>query len=457
MLAWAAPIFNHPCPASQVTRRAEPAADKEQTTGGAAGEATAAEVTEELTPFRAVNLHFDKAAGLLEIPEDLSIALKTPFREVMVELPLRCSDGEIRTFQGYRVQHDNARGPMKGGLRYHPEVDLDEVRALASLMTWKTAVVNVPYGGAKGGITCDPATLSGRDLETLTRRFTSRIEKFIGPQVDIPAPDVNTNAQVMAWIVDEYSKYHGFTPAVVTGKPIQLGGSVGRESATGRGVLFATLRAAADMDLDLQGATVAVQGFGNVGSWAAHYLEAAGATVVAVSDVSGGIHSANGLDVKQVRETVAKQGSVRAYVGADPISNEELLTLNVDVLVPAALGGVLHRGNAREVQAKLVVEGANHPTTPIADKILHENGVTVVPDIYANAGGVTVSYFEWVQNLQQFRWTAERVDEELRTIMDQAYDAVVGVARKHDTDLRTAAFAVAIDRVAEATRLRGVS
>jgi glutamate dehydrogenase (NAD(P)+) len=426
-------------------------------TGGAAAEPTAAESEERLTPFQAVNLQFDRAADLLDLPEELRVALKTPYREVMVELPLRCADGELRTFSGYRVQHDNSRGPMKGGLRYHPEVDLDEVRALASLMTWKTAVVNIPFGGAKGGISCDPKELNPREVESLTRRFISRIERFIGPREDIPAPDVNTDPQVMAWIVDEYSKYHGYTPGVVTGKPVELGGSLGRGSATGRGVLFAAERAAADADVDLQGASIAIQGFGNVGSWAAHFFAEAGARVVAVSDVNGGIHNGDGLDIAALRREAEETGTVVSHEGAERITNEELLTLDVDVLVPAALGGVLNRRNAPDVRAKLVVEGANHPTTPGADEIFIERGVTVVPDIYANAGGVTVSYFEWVQNLQQFRWSAERVDEELRRVMDAAYDALQEIVREHETDLRTAAFILSIQRVAEAARLRGLA
>lgn len=425
-------------------------------TGGTAAEPTATEATRRLTPFQAVNRHFDQAADILEIPEDLRVALKTPFREIMVEIPLRCRDGSLRTFSGYRVQHDPSRGPMKGGLRFHPEVDLDEVRALASLMTWKTAVVNIPFGGAKGGINCDPRELSGDDVERLTRRFISRIGRFIGPQEDIPAPDVNTSAREMAWIVDEYSKYHGFSPAVVTGKPIQLGGSAGRESATGRGVLFATMRAAADAGLELKGARVAVQGFGNVGSWAAHYLQEAGARVVAVSDVNGAIHADGGLDVAALRREVADGGTVVDHANGEKISNTDLLALEVDVLVPAALGNVIHALNAGSVKAKLVVEGANHPTTPEADEILHERGITVVPDIFANAGGVTVSYFEWVQNLQQFRWQADRVDDELRAIMDRSYDDVKALADEHGVDLRTGAFVLGIGRVAEATRLRGL-
>ncbi len=425
-------------------------------TAGSAAEPTATEVEERLTPFQAVNLLFDRAAALLGLSEDDSIALKTPYREVMVELPLRCSDGELRTFRGYRVQHDNSRGPMKGGLRYHPEVDLDEVRALAALMTWKTAVVDLPYGGAKGGINCDPRILSPLDLERLTRRFVSRIERFIGPNEDIPGPDVNTNPQVMAWMVDEYAKYHGFSPAIVTGKPLELGGSAGRISATGRGVLFATQRAAADTGMSLTGATVAIQGFGNVGSWAAHFFREAGARVVAVSDVQGGIFLGEGLDVARLRREVEESGTVVSFEGVESISNEELLALEVDILIPAALGDVLNRRSARDVRARMIVEGANHPTTPEADEILRERGITVLPDIFANAGGVTVSYFEWVQNLQQFRWSGERVDAELRKIMDAAYDALRQIAAEHATDLRSAAYVLAIGRVAEATRLRGL-
>jgi glutamate dehydrogenase (NAD(P)+) len=438
-------------------RRSHPSDTAARTgTGGSAAEPTAAEADRRLTPFQAVNLQFERAAELLGLPEDLRIALKTPLREVMVELPLRCDDGTIRTFSGYRVQHDSSRGPMKGGLRYHPDVDLDEVRALASLMTWKTAVVRLPYGGAKGGINCDPRSLSPNDLERLTRRFVGRIERFIGPNEDIPAPDMNTNAQVMAWIVDEYAKYHGHTPAVVTGKPLELGGSVGRESATGRGVMLITRRAAADLGMELRGATVAVQGFGNVGSWTAAFLAEVGAKVVAVSDQYGAVFGGDGLDIPRLQREVREAGRILEGAGGESLTNEELLTLDVDVLVPAAIGGVLHERNAPDVRARLIVEGANHPTTPGADEALRTRGATVVPDILANAGGVTVSYFEWVQNLQRFRWSAERVDEELRATMDAAYDDVRELSRTRETDLRTAAFALAIDRVAEATRLRGL-
>lgn len=433
---------------------ADPAADA--SAGRSAAEPVAAHRDDGLTAFEAVNLQFDRAAARLRIPDDVQLGLKTPYREVMVEIPLRCRDGRLHTFRGYRVQHDNSRGPMKGGIRYHPDVDLDEVRALAALMTWKTAVVDLPYGGAKGGIHCDPATLDELDLERLTRRFTGRIVPFIGVNEDIPGPDMNTNPQVMAWIVDEYAKYRGFTPGIVTGKPLELGGSLGRISATGRGCLFAAERAAAELGLELRGATVAIQGFGNVGSWAAHFFAAAGARVVAVADATGGVFAGDGLDVERLRREAPRQGGVAAAGGGEPVSSEELLTLDVDILVPAALGNVLHSRNAREVRARLVVEGANHPTTPAADEILRERGIAVLPDIYANAGGVTVSYFEWVQNLQQFRWSAERVDTELRAVMNAAYDALRAVRDEFRTDLRTAAFILAIRRVAEATRLRGL-
>ncbi|MDZ7778736.1 MAG: Glu/Leu/Phe/Val dehydrogenase dimerization domain-containing protein [Gemmatimonadota bacterium] len=411
---------------------------------------------EKMTPFEAVNFQFDRAARVMGLPEYLQVALKTPYREVLVEIPLVDEDGRITTFHGYRVQHNNARGPMKGGLRYHPDVDLDEARALGSLMTWKTALVDIPYGGAKGGIDLDPRKLRPDQVERVTRTFIERIHHLIGPNEDIPAPDVNTNPQVMAWIVDEYSKFHGFTPAVVTGKPLEVGGSPGRNSATGRGVAAVTARAVADLELDLRGTTVAVQGFGNVGSWAAHFLAEMGAKVVAVSDVNGGIFNAEGLDVDGLRALVEAGRSVVEHEDAEHIDNDALLTSEVDVLIPAALGGVLHRGNARDVRARLVVEGANAPTTPGADAILHERGVTVVPDILANAGGVTVSYFEWVQNLQQFRWTAEQVDSQLAQTLEEAYDNVAETAGKHGITLRTAAFVVAIERVAAAMKLRGV-
>ncbi|HSR40977.1 MAG TPA: Glu/Leu/Phe/Val dehydrogenase dimerization domain-containing protein [Longimicrobiales bacterium] len=412
---------------------------------------------EDLTAFEAVNFQFDRAARRLRLGEQTQVALKTPFREIMTELPLRCEDGSLRVFRGYRVQHDNARGPMKGGIRYHPEVELDEVRALASLMTWKTAVVSLPYGGAKGGVDCDPSTLSRSDLQRLTRRFTERMHLFIGPNVDIPAPDVNTNPEVMAWIVDEYSKFHGFSPGVVTGKPVEIGGSEGRLSATGDGLAVVTARSLEEEGESVEGATVAIQGFGNVGSHAALALAGRGARVVAVSDVKGGIFQGDGLDVEACVRAVDEAGSVVEYEGPhEEIGNPELLALEVDVLVPAALGGVLTGENAGAVRAGLIVEGANGPTTPAAEQILVERGIRQIPDILANAGGVTVSYFEWVQNAQNTSWDGERVRGELEEVMLRAYDDVSTQAREAEVSMRLAAFMVAVRRVARAAELRGL-
>ncbi len=408
--------------------------------------------------FDTVNRLFDRAADLLELSEEKRTELKTPYREMMVRLPLLTDSGEQKIYKGYRVQHDNSRGPMKGGIRFHPEADLDEVRALASLMTWKTAVVNLPYGGAKGGIQCDPSELSDLDLERLTRRFTHRMEGFIGDHEDIPGPDMGTNARVMAWMMDEYSKFHGFSPGVVTGKPLELGGSAGRLSATGRGLFFAVERIAPEIGIELDGATVALQGFGNVGYWAARFLADAGCRIVAASDVRGTIAHPDGLDVDQLQQAAEASGSIMAFEadGVRKLDRDDLLSQKADILVPAALGGAIHEHNAGTLQCRLVAEGANHPTTPEADAILAERGITVLPDIYANAGGVTVSYFEWVQNLQQMRWDAERVDRELREVMHAAYDDLAAAAQEFDIDLRTAAFVVAIRRVAGAARLRGM-
>jgi glutamate dehydrogenase (NAD(P)+) len=408
--------------------------------------------------FDTVNRLFDKAADLLGLSQARRIELKTPYRELMVRLPLLTESGELRTYRGYRVQHDNSRGPMKGGIRFHPEADLDEVRALASLMTWKTAVVNLPYGGAKGGIQCDPGELSELDLQRLTRRFAHRLEGFIGDHLDIPGPDMGTNAQVMAWMMDEYSKFHGFTPGVVTGKPLELGGSAGRLSATGRGLFFAVERIAPEIGLDLDGATVAIQGFGNVGSWAARFLAAAGCRIVAVSDVRGTICLPGGFDVDELDRIRNQTGTIMDVddAGVEKLHRDELIAQQVDILVPAALGGAIHEKNAHRVRCRLIAEGANHPTTPEADAILADKGITVLPDIYANAGGVTVSYFEWVQNLQQMRWDGERVDSQLREVMHTAFDDLKSAADEFSVDLRTAAYVVAIRRVAGAARLRGM-
>jgi len=411
-----------------------------------------------VSAFETVNRLFSRAADLLELDEEKRIELTTPYRELMVRLPLLTEDGKVRVFRGYRVQHDNSRGPMKGGIRFHPDADLDEVRALAALMTFKTAVVNLPYGGAKGGIQCDPRELSRLDLERLTRRFAQRMEGFIGVREDIPGPDMGTNYQIMAWLMDEYSKFHGYSPGVVTGKPLSLGGSNGRISATGRGLFFAIERIAPDIGLNLDGARVALQGFGNVGYWAARFLADAGCRIVAVSDIEGTLYCPDGLDIEAMRQVAEDKGSIVHLGGSncEVLDRDKLIRLDCDILVPAALGGAIHEDNATDIKARLIAEGANHPTTPEADVILAERGITVLPDIYANAGGVTVSYFEWVQNLQQVSWEEQRVDEALRKIMLKAYDDLNAAAEEFDTDLRTAAFVVAVRRVAEAARLRGL-
>jgi glutamate dehydrogenase (NAD(P)+) len=404
-----------------------------------------------------VNHFFRQAARIMDLSSRVERLLVTPHREVKVDVSITLDNGELGTFIGYRVQHDKSRGPMKGGLRYHPTVDMDEALGLASLMTWKTAVVNLPYGGAKGGIAVDPAALSSRELERLTRRFVQQIHDIIGPQRDIPAPDVNTNAQIMAWIMDEYSTIHGFSPAVVTGKPVDLFGSRGREEATGRGVVWALEEMLTDLGAgDLTGKRCAIQGFGNVGSWAARVLHERGAKLVAVSDVKGGVRSPEGLDVRALLAHLRQRGSVAGFPGTDAVSNAELLTLDVDVLIPAALGGVLTKENAKDVRARWVVEAANGPTTPEADEILHARGIPLLPDIYANAGGVTVSYFEWVQNIQQFTWEEDKVNAELHRHMREAYATIARVGREHRVPLRTAAFIVAIGRVGRATVLRGI-
>jgi glutamate dehydrogenase (NAD(P)+) len=362
-------------------------------------------------------------------------------------------------FTGYRVLHDNTRGPVKGGVRYHPEVDLDEVKALAAWMSWKCALVDVAFGGAKGGVTCDPTKLSTGELERLTRRYAAEIFDLIGPNVDIPAPDVGTNAQVMAWIMDTYSMKRGYVePGVVTGKPIVLGGSLGREAATGRGIVVTTREAMRDLGIPFEGARIAVQGFGNVGSIAARLLAAAGAKIVAVSDVQGGIYNAAGLDIPALLRHRSEHGFVQGFPGSEAISNDELLALDCDVLVPAALEGQLHEGNADRIRARLVVEGANGPTTAEADEILVRRGIPVVPDIMANAGGVVVSYFEWVQDRYGYFWTEAEVNQRLEEKMQHAYAALREAIDRYDlvNDLRTAAYTVAMQRILEARRLRGL-
>jgi len=404
-----------------------------------------------------VNENIRRAAKVLELGERIEQLLLNPNREVKVEVAIELDNGQVATFSGYRIQHNGTRGPMKGGLRYHPTVDAEEVAALASLMTWKTAVVNIPYGGAKGGVNCDPAKLTSRELERVTRKFTANIREIIGPNVDIPAPDVNTNAQVMAWVMDEYSRFYGFSPAVVTGKPLDLHGSLGREEATGRGVAFITADLMAELGRPLPGTRVVIQGFGNVGSFAALFLHQAGANVVAVSDVSGGLRRADGLPIPALFDYArVNKGSIAGFPGAEAISGDAVFTTPCDIFIPAALGGVLTAERAQALPASVVIEAANAPTTPDGDAILTRRQIPVVPDILANAGGVTVSYFEWVQNIQQFRWDVERVNGELRSLMTKAYQDVSQLAKRHNVPQRTAAYVLALGRVAKATVMRGI-
>ena len=384
-----------------------------------------------MTPSESQALYFDRAAKLIGLDERLERSLVTPFREVKVECPLVRDDGTLATFIGFRVQHDNTRGPMKGGIRYHHDVNLDEVNALAALMTWKTAVVDLPYGGAKGGIAVDPRLLSSNELQRLTRVFTQRIHDVIGPYKDVPAPDMGTNAQTMAWIVDEYEKFAGHAPAVVTGEPVELGGSLGRDAATGRGLLFAAECLFEELGKKVSDFTYAIQGFGNVGSWAARLFHAAGAKITAVSDVTGAVRNPAGLDVPKLFEYATATRSVLGFPGGQNFPAEQLLHQPCDVLIPAALGDVLTKETADGVQAKFIIEGANHPTDPDADAILLKKGITVLPDIYANAGGVTVSYFEWVQNVQQFRWDELHVNAELRKRMRAAYADLSAIRKKY--------------------------
>jgi len=405
--------------------------------------------------FKACCDQFERAADKLGLEENFSNSLMMPDRELAVEVPLNRDDGSLAVFKGYRIQHNNARGPFKGGIRYHQEVDLDEVRALAALMTYKTAVVDIPYGGGKGGITIDPRDYSERELEQLSRRFFRRISPIIGVNKDIPAPDVNTNAQIMAWFMDEYSQNHGYSPGIVTGKPIDLGGSLGREAATGRGVYFTIREAAAEFEVDLSEATAVIQGFGNVGSFAAKFLHEAGCKVIAVSDVTGGLHEPNGLDISSLTDYVKENRVIEGSGQGEKLSNEELLTIQCDFLVPAALGGVIHKMNADNLNCRFVIEAANGPTTPPGDEILFDKSIPVIPDILTNAGGVTVSYFEWVQNLQQFRWEEDDVNAKLEKKMVSAYSEVSALRKEKKVSFRTAAFMVAIDRVARSVKLRG--
>jgi glutamate dehydrogenase (NAD(P)+) len=409
----------------------------------------------EVSNYEIVSHYFDEAAERLEMPEDLIPVLKTSYREVQVQIPIRLGDGKVHVFSGFRVQHNGARGPYKGGVRFHPEVNLDEVRALASLMTWKTAVAGIPFGGAKGGVDCPSPDLSDDEREKVARSFISKVNKLLGPHRDIPAPDVGTNAQTMAWMMDEYGKLHGHTPACVTGKPLALEGSFGRTAATGRGVVTMYEEAAKELDLAPEDTRFVMQGYGNVGSWAARILQDLGAKMVAASDVHGAIHSDGGIDAHKLAEHVEDGGGLGDFEGVETMSGDELLEVECEVFIPAALGGMIHKHNAEKLNCKLVVEGANSPTTPAADEILAGNGITVVPDVMANAGGVIVSYFEWVQNLQHFRWEEDEVNERLVKIMRRAYGEVSERAKEKDLPLRPAAYELGIERVFEAAVTRG--
>ncbi len=408
-------------------------------------------------PYEIAQRQFDNATRYLDLKAGIKAKLRLPKRELSVHFPVKMDDGSIQMFTGHRVQHNLARGPAKGGIRYHPDVTLDEVRALAMWMTWKCAVVGIPYGGAKGGVVCNPKVMSERELERLTRRFTSEIIMFIGPESDIPAPDVNTTAQTMAWIMDTYSMTKGYSvPAVVTGKPVEIGGSLGRREATGRGVMFTTREALKHLGMPIEGTRVAVQGFGNVGAIGAQLLQELGCTVIAASDSRGGMYNPKGFDVEDVMRHKAETGTVVGYPGTDTITNEELLELDCEVLVPAALENEITEENANRVKARIISEGANGPTTPEADAILFDKGAFVIPDILANAGGVTVSYFEWVQGLQSFFWSEDEVNANLEKIMISAFNDVLAISRRREVDMRIAAYILAIDRVANATLLRGI-
>jgi glutamate dehydrogenase (NAD(P)+) len=410
----------------------------------------------ETSSFDTVAHYFDVAADRLGIPEDLRTVIRTADREIQVQIPVRLRDSGIHVFSGYRVQHNGARGPFKGGIRYHERVNLDEVRALAALMTWKTALLNVPFGGAKGGVNCPAGDLNQDELQMITRSFVDKIAGILGPTRDVPAPDAGTNAQVMAWIMDEYSKLHGDAPAVVTGKPISLGGSPGRDAATGRGVVYVYREAARALGLRPDSTRVAVQGFGNVGSWAARIITQLGCRLVGASNTSGAIHSEAGIDPSALLEHLADGGRLVDYPKAEPIGAEDLVSLDCEVLIPAALGGTIHAANAGSIRAAIVIEGANNPTTPAADEILRDRGVLVVPDVLANAGGVVVSYFEWVQNLQHLSWDEHDVNNKLGAKMRDAYREVEQRANHgKGASLRVAAYELAIERVLDATRLRG--
>jgi glutamate dehydrogenase (NAD(P)+) len=413
-------------------------------------------IQKELNPLANAERQFDEAASRLNLPDGLKEFIKRPRRATIVSLPVMMDDGTLKVFTGYRVQHSITRGPAKGGIRYHPDVTLDEVEALAAWMTWKCAVVNIPFGGGKGGVICDPSKMSMTELERLTRRYAADLSDLFGPESDVPAPDVNTNAQVMAWIVDTYSMHERRTEyAVVTGKPLEVGGSAGRREATGRGVLLCIREACRHLNLPIAGARVAVQGFGNVGSVSADLLARDGAKIVAVSDVTGGIHNPAGLDVAALLAYAEQNKGVKGFPGGEPLAHP-IVEYDCDILIPAALENQIRRDNADRIKAKIVAEGANGPTTPIADGVLEERGIFVIPDILCNSGGVTVSYFEWVQNRMGLYWPEKEVNERLETIMVNAFQEVLKKSVEHKVNMRVAAFMVAIERVVRVIRLRGL-
>jgi glutamate dehydrogenase (NAD(P)+) len=409
------------------------------------------------SPFAMARAQFDSAADLLRLNPGVRAVLREPRRELTVHFPVELDDGTVAVFTGFRVQHNLSRGPAKGGIRYHPAVTLDAVKAQAMWMTWKCAVVRIPYGGAKGAVICDPKQMSLRELERMTRRYTTEISILLGPESDIPAPDLNTNAQTMAWIMDTISMHQGYSvQGVVTGKPIAIGGSEGRQDATGRGLVYCVQEAAKSIKLDVRGARVAIQGFGTVGEAAARFLEEAGAQVVALGDSTGSVYRADGIDLSVARRQRQETGSIVGTPRTERIAKDDILTVDCDILVPAAIEGQITASNAHQVRARIVAEGANGPTTPEADAILRARGVTIIPDILCNAGGVTVSYFEWVQDREAFFWTLEEINARLRRIMTRAFDDTMHLSREHDVDLRTAAYMLAVGRVAEATLTRGI-
>ncbi|MCB9767439.1 MAG: glutamate dehydrogenase [Candidatus Omnitrophica bacterium] len=408
----------------------------------------------QVKDLNTTHFQFQQAADHLGFSDEFRALLLTPYRELTVQIPIKMDDGRLAVFNGYRIQHNGARGPYKGGLRYHPEVDHDEVLSLASLMTWKTALVGIPMGGAKGGVSCNPRNMSQAEIQRLTRSFVSKIHLMIGPYRDIPAPDMNTNPQVMAWIMDEYGKIHGFSPAVVTGKPVGVGGSLGRNEATGRGVALVTAAYGKRKGLPVEDARVVVQGFGNVGSHAALILEEMGAKVIGVGDIDATLYNPNGFNTKKLHQHAIEERSIKGFPDCEEIEPASLLELECEYLIPAALGGVITKFNADKIKAKVIVEAANSPTTTNADLALEDRGIVVIPDILANSGGVTVSYFEWVQNIQQYRWDLDRVNQELEKTILGAFARVMDRAEKENVSLRVAAYLLALQEVAEAVELR---